>query len=101
VSDDILSAEQVGRIAARSTIMQMAGDSDLTTDRLIRSHEALRAERDLYCSLAERYADMWQPQFPLNPDEGLWVFPWADDVADEAMTPEQVAWYRARREAKA
>jgi hypothetical protein len=65
-----------------------------------RSHEALRSERDLYRSIAERAADMWQPTFGLNPDEGLWVFPWAEDVADEAMTPEQVAWYRKRRESR-
>jgi hypothetical protein len=51
-------------------------------------------------SIAERAADMWQPTFGLNPGEGLWVFPWAEDVADEAMTPEQVAWYRKRREAR-
>jgi hypothetical protein len=61
--------------------------------------DQLRAELDLYRSLAERAADMWQPTFGLNPDEGLWVFPWAEDVADEAMTREQVEFYRQRREA--
>jgi hypothetical protein len=60
----------------------------------------MRAEWEVTRSLAERFADMWQPQFPLNPDEGLWVFPWAEDVADEAMTPEQVEFYRKRREAR-
>jgi hypothetical protein len=84
--DDILIASVVGT------------HNELTS--LLDSHEVLRAELDLYRSLAERYADMWQPQFSLNPDEGLWVFPWAEDVADEAMTPEQVAWLRKRREAR-
>jgi hypothetical protein len=77
------------------------GDSDRRHLELLgASHEAMRAEWEATRSIAERAAEMWQPTFGLNPDEGLWVFPWDEDVADEAMTPEQVAWYRARREVR-
>jgi hypothetical protein len=104
-SDEVLSPELVDATRKAAQDRRRQGDDLMSVhpmllDRLTRSHEALRAELDLYRSIALRYADMWQPQFPLDPNEGLWVFPWADDVPDEPMTPEQREFYRKRQEAR-
>jgi hypothetical protein len=84
------------------TVSAIPAPQWVTADSLakLRAAPALEAERDLYRSLAERAADMWQPTFGLDPGEGVWVFPWSEDVADEAMTPEQVEFHRKRREAR-
>lgn len=102
--DEAVSDDTILRVDVARHLYEVYGTSEEAEDRafavLHESHEAMRAELDLYRSLALRYADMWQPQFPLDPNEGLWVFPWADDVPDEPMTPEQVEFYRKRREAR-
>jgi hypothetical protein len=91
VSDDeILSPDMIDGLRRVGNLYGIDGG-------VARSHEALRAERDLYRSIAERAADMWQPTFGLDPGEGVWVFPWSEDVADEAMSESEVSWYQERR----
>ena len=65
---------------------------------LAASHEALRAERDLFRSIAERHAGGWHRDFPADETKAMW-HPW-NDGEPEPLTAAEIEWYRQRREAR-
>lgn len=110
--DEILSTEQVDVAMWHVARERDAGNISYPLykrlARLGAGHEALRAERDVVQSVAERYMGGWEDVVPdEDGSEYQWILEWGVETVEgepvtdkrqdvEPMTPEQVEWFRAR-----
>jgi hypothetical protein len=95
---EILTENEVSRIRHS---YDPSGSMSTDIFALSESHEAVRTQRDLLLSIAERYADGWSSSIyrPLPRSGAEPIFCWVNHAGNrEPMTPEQVAWFQEREQ---
>lgn len=89
-----LSTEDVERIKGNYPYPPTSGVAQ-DVYALVDSHEAIRRERDIADSVAERYTARWLPMDPeFNERHIMW---WKYGVKAEPMTADQIAWFEQKR----